>query len=387
MNVLSKINRHLKASWTGGSIVGKDGAAATEFLIVFPTFFFLCLMTIEICLMWADRHVLHLASFEASRVIALGEGPNICEDQTLLDKAVHKAALKVAAISPSVPEVLATLLDNDQYQDVLDRINSGLDQAVGNSSIAQMLRRLALGYPTAGLLLSIIACSSTPEETTVTLRYLRHPRMPYAGTALWSLFVLEQLAQMPTGQWLEFDLDNSYFNVEVKSPQLQNAQATIGRLRQDLSQLATTVTDAGLSLDSISDQLQGFGIGNLLPSPSIANLTQDLTTQIVRGAQQLDAEAAQAQNSLTELSNQLNGVGSYLGAMLYRIPVALRMVPMEVTTTTNRSFRLDRGDEPWRGRTMFVGPFNGPSNGKTYDDWRRWAHGLSTDKTNIGGLK
>jgi Flp pilus assembly protein TadG len=49
---------------------GKSGQVTVEFIFVFPAFLILCLIVMEIGLIWADKHVLKLAAFEAARAVS-----------------------------------------------------------------------------------------------------------------------------------------------------------------------------------------------------------------------------------------------------------------------------------------------------------------------------
>jgi len=172
-----------------------SGVVIVEFLYTLPLFLFVSIMAIEFNFMWADKHILQLASFEASRSLVQSdpefdhEGNFIsspCERPEALKSARSTAISRIAIIAPPIEmellqiEAFAPQLIRDTLVKPVRHTLASLRSAV--ASISAGAARLASRWPTA-LLATELNCEFDPgkELVTVEVIYNRRPKVPMVG--------------------------------------------------------------------------------------------------------------------------------------------------------------------------------------------------------------
>ncbi|MBI2522367.1 MAG: hypothetical protein HYV97_18245 [Bdellovibrio sp.] len=155
------------------------GMATTEFLFLFPLFLVAALFSMETNLMWSDKHILKLATFEASRVYAFA-GPEIanpCLDENLKKRARYEMLKHLSSIAPGI-DVLEYSLENFAFQ---SQISSLIKQSTLPSGIKKNLQ----GYVYAAVSAWIdCSYSAADRQVDVKLIYNRAPKLPLAGEVI-----------------------------------------------------------------------------------------------------------------------------------------------------------------------------------------------------------
>ena len=204
------------------------GAVAVEFLLVMPTFIFLCMLILELSLSLVDRHFMKLAAFEAARSYLTEPVENPCADgltdiekekaSKIRTRAKRAAVLKMAAVSPSIISFLAGFGIDAKSAELGDFTTSG-------GPFTKAIAHLMVRIPTAWALTHVkCSYSSVDDSVTVDLTYLRAPEMPFVKHALWAVWVINEMNNALTegglSELMRFDLGQHYFGVYGSSPAL-----------------------------------------------------------------------------------------------------------------------------------------------------------------------
>jgi hypothetical protein len=376
-----------------------SGMTTTEFVIALPPFLFLILLCFEFSLMSIDRHLLTAATHAAARGVlqeALDPKPapngspqplavnplsstafsKTCDaiDPNINDNIKKKAALRMAATAPSVQMFVAMTdynIDIPVPQELV---------ALGGAPL-----KIASSWPIAWILTNVKKCEVTQDGVTLTIEYFRHPRTPWAGTALWATYALGQFNKSG-GNLLNLELDSMYFGVRASSPALNQAQ-------KDLNQAIGTVAETSNSLTSFADQIKAL--------PAYAVLEKAGVLKNMNPMSEFDAAVGDFQNAAKDVQNASNDVfkeankfvqdaGTVAGTVLYAIPKLLRVVPMQKTiflAWPNKG--LKRHGEWQDGGINF--PLNvyktDPSTSSEFQTWESWSRGLSESEAELNHEK
>jgi hypothetical protein len=346
-------------------------------VIVFPTFLFLCCIVVELALMWSDRHVVHLAAFEAARayVTAGTDTGNPCGEAEAQKAAKSLAVRRMAAVSPSPAALLNGIVSDTAIGTGLADLERALDNAVGTSVIGASLKRWLVGLPAAWALTRVSSCKDLGDQIEVEVTWLRAPKVPYAGSAIWATFVLRELGRLGLGQWLTFDLDQYYFGVKARSPNAAAFAASIGSARASAKKIVTDALGAGLDLKTISGQLRALPSGSTL-ADTVDTGAGAAAAELAKAPAALDGIGA---TSIGSLSSAVDDAAGVLTAAIYVVAKPLRLIPMRAKVTIAKRFTDRREGEEWdKGQAFLIAPFHGQGT-ETEKIWRKYAEALSQD--------
>lgn len=352
---------------------GKRGVAVTEFVIVFPTFLIFSLFVIEISLMWADRHVLRLAAFEAARALVTEahmtdstgsvcwpENPQNQADQQLKDRllSVAKTAAvnKVAIIAPTITYFAGQIPGLGQGAATLDNALS-----VGQTSTGRYLsafKRFALAWPMAWAM-TTPKCTESNGIVTINLEYQRAPRMPYVGSLLWAIRATGKL-NSASQNVVEININElDYYGLKTD---LNVAQAAtqIQAARQELKDSITIMKDMDWDRLTGSDSpLNGLVAANMLDPIFAAN-----------GA--IDTYANTALGLVQQARSVVQKASPIVTAIVYAVPENLRLVPMNVEIKMSKGLPGSGApNRDWEGRAFLVAPL-------TTGIWNDWTQKMQT---------
>jgi len=166
------------------------GSTASEFLLVFPVFVLASLFVLEASLIWTDRHIVDLASFEAGRILVSApveydsQGNIIsdpCKRPQALSKATSTAIKRVSIISPPVVYELSPLIG---INNVAIRRLKYIDSRM-KGLLPDHYRRLLLRTPSSKFATNL-ECHFDQERQSVrvTIIYARPFKIPFVQATL-----------------------------------------------------------------------------------------------------------------------------------------------------------------------------------------------------------
>jgi len=351
----------------------KRGVAVTEFLIVFPTFLIFSLFVIEVSLMWADRHVLRLAAFEAARALTVEahisqstssmcwpEHPQHQADRDLKKKilAVAKTAAvnKVAIIAPTFTYFAGQIPGLGQGANALDAALSANQSASGR--YLSGFKRFVLAWPMAWAMTSP-KCSETDGIVTINLEYQRAPRMPYVGGLLWAIRATSKINQV-TDDVVTFEIDErNYYGVRSDLNAGQ-AESKIEAARNELKD--------SVAIMKHMDWERLTGNDN----PLVGLVSVDDLDPIFAADGIIDSYANTALNLVQEARSIVQKASPIVTAMIYAVPENLRLIPMNVEVSLSKGLPGNgNGNRNWDGRAFLVAPL-------TVEPWSKWTQKLQT---------
>jgi hypothetical protein len=348
----------------------KRGVAATEFLIVFPTFLIFSLFIVEVSLMWSDRHVLRLAGFEAARALVTeahlaGTPDSVCwpvnpqhqQDRDrrdrLLSVAKTAAANKIAIIAPTLTFFAGQLPGLGQAASAVDATLSAGQSVTGRYLGA--VKRFVLAWPMAYAMTSL-KCSEQADMVTVSLEYQRAPRLPYVGSLLWAIKSTQKL-NSTTGGIVEIGVNNhDYYGIttDVEIPQ---ALARANAARTELQDTIRIMKN--MSWEQISGAT----------SPLNGLVSASLLDPVFNSGGAVDRYLDSALGAVGTARGFINRAGPVATAIVYAVPENLRLIPMKSEVRLSKGLPAN-GDpnRPWTGRAFLVAPLT------TGDDiaWSQW---------------
>jgi len=373
----------------------QTGAAAVEFLLVMPTFFFLCMLILELSLSLVDRHFMKLAAFEAARSYMTETSGNPCaegqtdaeksESRKIRNRAKRAAALKMASVSPSIVGFIHNLGIN---------INTTAVNGFANSSgpFAKAISHLLVRLPSAWAL-THVKCSFDPidEAVTVDLTYLRAPEMPFVKHALWAVWVINEMnsALMAGGidGLMRFDLGQHYFGVYGSSPAIETMKQRFGDLKNKINDTISGAAQLGVGLHEAATTLSGIPGFNETFGTYFASASTAYTNAVAKSGADLNsglsAIGTAIDNGTAPIQQALDDQSKLLSSIVYATPEALRLIPMKSSVRLTRS-RVARSADPWTdARAFLVAPFSTPN---AENGWRDWARGMVTQPPEIKTL-
>lgn len=357
----------------GSNLKSKRGVAVTEFVIVFPTFLIFSMFVIEISLMWADRHVLRLAAFEAARALVIEahvtdssssvcwpENPRNQSEKLLKDRLISVAKTaavnKVAVIAPTITYFAGQIPGLRQGAAALD---SALN--VGQSSTGRYLaafKRFVLAWPMAWAM-TTPKCSESNGIVTINLEYQRAPRMPYVGSLLWAIRATSKINDTTQGV---IDVNINELDYYGLRTDLNVAQATaqIESARHELKDSISIMKNMDWDRLTGSDSpLNGLVSAHVLDPMFAANGIIDTYANTALGL-------VQQARSIVQKASPI------VTAIVYAVPENLRLVPMNVEVKMSKGLpgngTPNRG---WQGRAFLVAPL-------TTGIWNAWTQKMQT---------
>lgn len=348
----------------------KQGVAATEFLIVFPTFLIFSLFVIEVSLMWADRHVLRLAGFEAARALVTeahlaGTPESVCwpenpqhddekkQRDRLMSVAKTAAVNKIAIIAPTLTFFAGQIPGLGQAASSVDAA-LGSGQSVSGRYLGA-LKRFVLAWPMAWAMTSL-KCSEQADMVSISLEYQRAPRLPYVGGLLWAIKSTQKLNSAAGGVVRVGVDDRDYFGIRtaVDTPEaLARAEAARNELKD------TVHIMRHMSWEQISGPT----------SPLKGLLSATLLDPIFDSGGAVDRYLDSALGMVGTARGFVNRAGPIATAVVYAVPENLRLIPMHSEVRLSKGMPAN-GDpnRPWTGRAFLVAPLT------TGDDaaWGQW---------------
>jgi hypothetical protein len=357
----------------GTKLDDKRGVAVTEFVIVFPTFLIFSMFVIEISLMWADRHVLRLAAFEAARALVIEahvtdssssvcwpENPQNQTDQQLKDRLVSVAKTaavnKVAVIAPTITYFAGQVPGLSQGAAVLDSALS-----VGQGSTGRYLaafKRFVLAWPMAWAM-TTPKCTESNGIVTINLEYQRAPRMPYVGSLLWAIRATSKIN----------DTTQSAINVNI-------SELDYYGLRTDLNvaQATAQIQSARNELKDSINIMKNMDWDHLSGSASPLNglISANVLDPIFTANGVVDTYADTALNLVQQARSVVQKASPIVTAIVYAVPENLRLVPMNVEVKMSKGLPgSGNPNRDWQGRAFLVAPL-------TTGIWNDWTQKMQT---------
>jgi hypothetical protein len=352
---------------------GKRGVAVTEFVIVFPAFLIFSMFVIEISLMWADRHVLRLAAFEAGRALVTEahmtdstgsvcwpENPQNSADRQTRDRLISVAKTaavnKVAIIAPTITYFAGQVPGLGQGAAALDSALSAGQGSTGRYLAA--FKRFVLAWPMAWAMTSP-KCSESNGIVTINLEYQRAPRMPYVGSLLWAIRATSKINSTTSGV-IEVNIDElDYYGLRTDLNVAQ-ARAQIQSARDELKDSINIMKDMDWDRLTGSDSpLNGLVSANALDPIFAAN-----------GA--IDTYADTALNLVEYARSVVQKASPIVTAIVYAVPENLRLVPMNVEVKMSKGLPgIGNPNRDWTGRAFLVAPL-------TVQPWNDWTQKMQT---------
>ena len=221
----------------------KSGMAALEFLLTFPLFLFSILITIEVCLIFIDQHLLRSSAFAAARYLSIAAEPETnqfyeisteekCEDnlpKEVMDRSRAIAAFKMSAVAPSTTFIGLTV--GHQLEIYLNEMSAKHQMLAPYLSIIH-------GVPSARALVSISKCHITKNGIEIAISYFHFPRMPFAGNLVGLI-----------GK--SYHTNNKIENADDQAPQ-QGSETYLGsQIKNQIVQTASYLTDRKLRMISL----------------------------------------------------------------------------------------------------------------------------------------
>lgn len=339
------------------------GSVIVEFILVFPAFLVLCLFAIEVSLMWADKHVMRLATYEAARVLASADLPYYEEDGTRRDDPCEASGVRKSAYHAAVRRMAIVTTPFQIYVAKLKSgVLSGLTGVIPNLPEipkGQALLRLVERWPTA-VASTHLDCTYDPGTglVSVELRYDRLPQTPIVDRIMW---MLSRLQEQRSGA-VDFDLDPLFFTVDGKF----RSAGAIAEARQLIGKSLKSINDLGLRDEQAADFLAGVpGAAHVFASlPTMPEGLDDFLEPLTTDA------SAKIQSIVTVYSRLLTAV--YLA-----VPDAFRTIPVRTNVRLARNFYRDGarvggqgiGEPGWDGTVRGGMQFSG--------DHRKWGQELS----------
>lgn len=339
------------------SIRGKHGVAATEFLIAFPTFLIFSLFVIEVSLMWSDRHVLRLAGFEAARALVteahMKNSDAVCwpvdpqnEDEQnrkrdLVSIAKTAAANKIAVIAPTLTYFAAQVPG-------LSGAASAVDDALGNGQSVSgrylsAFKRFVLAWPMA-YAMTTVSCREDAELVTISIEYMRAPKLPYIGGLLWAIKATQKLNES-TGGVVKFSVDSlDYFGVKTDL----DSEQVVDKINAARNELKDTIQIMReMSWEEISSST----------SPIVGLVASEHLDPIFSRTGEIDRYANSMISTVMNIGGIVQKAGPIATAIVYAVPENLRLIPMKSEIKMSKGMPSN-GDpnRHWAGRAFLVSP-------------------------------
>ena len=357
----------------GTKLKGKRGVAVTEFVIVFPTFLIFSMFVIEISLMWADRHVLRLAAFEAARALVIEahmtdssssvcwpENPQNQADQQLKERLVSVAKTaavnKVAIIAPTITYFAGQIPGLGQGAATLDSALSAGQSSTGRYLAA--FKRFVLAWPMAWAM-TTPKCTESNGIVTINLEYQRAPRTPYVGSLLWAIRATSKINGTTQGV-IDVNINElDYYGLRTDLNVAQ-AAAQIQSARDELKDSITIMRDMDWDrLTGNDSPLNGLVSANVLDPMFAANGI-------------IDTYADTALNLVQQARSVVQKASPIVTAIVYAVPENLRLVPMNVEVKMSKGLPgSGNPNRDWQGRAFLVAPL-------TTGIWNDWTQKMQT---------
>jgi hypothetical protein len=342
----------------------EHGSVIVEFVLVFPAFLILCLFTLEVSLMWADKHVMRLAAFEAARVVSAADLPYHEDDGTVVTdpcqasgimRSAYQAAVRRMAIVTTPFSIYVAKLKTGVLKGVLGGVPS-LPSVPGNTALARLVER----WPTA-VALTRVHCAYDDHTGLVSMDIVYHriPATPIVDRVMW---MLHQLSSQ-RGRIVDFDLDPLFFTVDGR---LRTPNAVAEAKREIVAALGK-LKDVGAGPEQGADFLAGVpGASHVFQSLPVMPDAVGVFAAGVAGVTE-----ARIQSFVTAYARLLTGV--YLA-----VPDALRTVPLRTSVVMARRFVTD-GSTVAAGGEIQEPAWNGTVHGAMQfsGQHRAWGGALS----------
>lgn len=336
--------------------------------------------------MWADRHIIRLATFDAVRVLAqtpaserAANGGKFCwktepqneEEKSykemILGRLKKQAVNKTAAISPDVTYFAAQMpwigAGATRIAEVLNQAQTALPG--GDSDVVKALRKFVLSYPTAWAFTYPTKCEEEGGHVTLELTYYRAPKMPYVGGLMW-INRLSQMLKANTGNRVSLAIDPlTHFQV---TPEVDGESAL-----SEFQMVRTQLRDA-LDLATELDWPEIAGSQWLQSIPGVSELDSIFSgTNFV--SESLTRASSGGALPLDRLVTEVRSLSAATTAFAYAVPDALRVIPMRVSVRFSTEMPMsENAEEPYEGKALLVAPFFGD---RSKNPWVGWAENMS----------
>lgn len=378
------------------------GSMTVEFLLIFPAFLILCLFTLELGFWYVDRHLLKLATFEASRsMLSYQYRPGMtqvtsCEDamifpvstveeltekkENAMTSAHRELAIKMAYTAPPVTSFLSVVGLNVDTNAILGETFNATD--IASSPIVKSMAQLLLRFPSAYALTQIESCEYNPLHGTISVksRYLRRAKLPLVDRMIWLVFVISKmndyLVSHGIGDLLRVDLDDFYLGSSLSSPALTQLYNEVIAFRTQLRDTVATLGKVPLRLEDAA-----VALGNFPFLRKLADQTTQYSGQWQQKASVLDTKLTAVAQQINAANQAINDQSSVVNAVIFAMPSELRLVPMYDTVTL--SLAQDVNDKKvWDGSAFLVAPFinNGLQNQNV---WVQWTRAMQENRANL----
>src|SRR5688500_12207588 len=119
----------------------------------------------------------------AGNTVCFAKDPVSPEDQQYFGEVKSAAVAKMAIVSPTVLYFAGQIPFMGEAASWLGQFVDDVQSAVpgGQSRLAQGFKKYVLSLPTAWAFTRPVACEEDHESVTVTIEYLRAPKMPFVG--------------------------------------------------------------------------------------------------------------------------------------------------------------------------------------------------------------
>lgn len=350
----------------------QSGSVIVEFILVFPAFLILCLFTIEVSLMWADKHIMRLAAFEAARVLVSADLPYYEADGTRQDDPCKASGVMQPAYQAAIRRMAIITTPLQIY---IAKMKSGvLEGLVGQTpSLPKLgagpaLLRLIERWPTA-VIQTKLDCTfdSNTGLVRVELRYDRIPATPIIDRVMWMLSKLQEQSSSA----FEFDLDPLFFTVDGR----YRTHGSVAAAKKAIADSLATIKDLGLAPEQASDFLAGV--------PGAAHIFANIPSMPVGISSFIEPLGSAADARIQAIVTTYSRI---LTAVYLAVPDAMRTVPIRTNVELARTFYRDGSsvngsgvvEEPaWPGNVHGAMEFSG--------DYRNWGKELSTSSQDLTG--
>ena len=327
------------------------GAVAAEFVIVFPMFLAVIMIILEFSVMWKERHVLKLASFEASRSLMAEDSPAPCAVgssaadlqayEKRLKRAEAAAELKTAVIAPRFTGFL---------QDASLPIPTSMKIKRSDGSAINLTGDLVKygDKLISAKVLTSIECEQLNGAIKVTTKFYRNGTFPFSRSIFWAIYSTNKMLQsLYTNttirpEHVRAQLGGDFFGIEVKSDSLANASLMLNDLKAKATDVFNTLKNSGVD-------------------PSVVSSIEAATVSSVNSAS----------SAISSVNGELDKVGALLTRIVYLVPEQFRLIP--VTSSVVRAMpKEEQGD--WDGKVFLVAPVHTSESGQKH--WREWSRNL-----------
>lgn len=390
------------------------GMAVTEFILAFPPFFLLILIVIEFSFMAIDRHLLAAATYSAARGLmiellspppkseigsarAVAVSPlninKLSEDMQdctkvsaeAMQRAERRAVFKMTATAPSFTQV---------YNNVMGSIPpSWAPPSLPNIEAPDGLLTAILAYPTAAMFTHIVDCKMSQQGLSLTVRYFHSPKTPYAGTVVWAMWALANIEKY-TLNGVQATLDSNFFGVKVRSD-------LAGTLPQEIAKALVSMNKANFNLVETANALSNMTeLGKYIKLTDYKSKLEEIQKNHLGpliNPSAVDQLIGPGLSGLAGIDQMIAAQERVATTLLYIVPEALRVVPMDKTITLawdSGQFLRHRPDT-WAGHgfNFLLAPFKKKdgSSASSFTDsteaWENWSKSLVTTGSTTNSLE